>query len=122
MSVSNTVQGVRRFFAAALPTLLIAVFFLFTLHPATGFAQATERKVKSRVYPEYPEIARKMALTGVVRLEVVIQANGVVKDTKVIGGHPILAAAAIEAVKKWRFDPASSDTTETLEFKFDPGN
>ena len=108
----------------ALTTLLIAVVLIFTIHPTAGFAQEqhSDRKVKSRVYPDYPEIARKMSLTGVVRLEVVITANGSVKETKVIGGHPILVNAAIEAVKKWKFEAASSESTGTLEFRFDPGS
>jgi protein TonB len=74
------------------------------------------------VAPEYPEIARKMGLTGSVKLELVIAPNGTVKDTKVIGGHPILVNAAVDAVKKWRFESASADTTKTVEFKFEPGS
>lgn len=83
-------------------------------------AQDSDRKVKSKVNPEYPEIARKMALTGVVRLEVVVAPNGMVKDTKVIGGHPILVNAAVDAVKKWRFESGPGETTKTLEFRFEP--
>ncbi len=123
MSVRMTVQNLRSLLVPALTALLISVMLGVTLHPASGFAEEhTERKVRSRVYPAYPDIARKMALTGVVRIEVTISAAGQIKETKVIGGHPILVTAAVDAVKKWKFDPASSDTTETLEFKFDPGN
>jgi len=63
-----------------------------------------------------------MKLNGVVRVQVVISPNGNVKETKVIGGHPILVTAAVDAVKKWKFDTASSDSTGTIEFRFDPGN
>lgn len=59
-----------------------------------------------------------MNLTGVVRLQVVVAPNGTVKDTKVIGGHPILVNAAVDAVKKWRFEPASSESTGTVVVKF----
>lgn len=104
------------------------LFFLFlaTLSgvflPA-GLAQdGTDRKVKSRVEPVYPDIAKKMGITGNVKLQLVVSANGVVKETKVIGGHPILVNAAVDAVKKWRFETASVETTETKEFRFDPGN
>jgi hypothetical protein len=45
-----------------------------------------------------------------------------VKETKVIGGHPILVTAAVDAVKKWKFDSANAETTGTLEIRFDPGN
>jgi TonB family protein len=63
-----------------------------------------------------------MGITGNVKLQLVVAANGEVKETKVIGGHPILVNAAVDAVKKWRFETASAETTETKEFKFDPGN
>ena len=83
-------------------------------------AQDSDRKVKSKVNPEYPEIARKMSLTGTVRLQIVVAPNGTVKDTKVIGGHPILVNAAVDAVKKWRFETAPEETIKMVEFKFDP--
>jgi TonB family protein len=104
------------------------LFFLFlaTLSGAflpAGLAQdSTDRKVKSRVEPVYPDIARKMGITGNVKLQVVVSPNGVVKETKVIGGHPILVNAAVDAVKKWRFETASAESTEIKEFRFDPGN
>ena len=83
-------------------------------------AQDSERKVKFKLAPQYPEIAKKMGLSGVVRIEVVVAPNGSVKDTKVIGGHPILVNAAVDAVKKWKFESASAESTNTLEFKFQP--
>jgi TonB family protein len=91
--------------------------------PPAGLAQdSMERKVKSKVSPVYPEIARKMGITGNVKLQLVVSSNGVVKETKVIGGHPILVNAAMDAVKKWRFETASAESTGTVEFRFDPGN
>jgi TonB family protein len=89
-----------------------------------GIAQdsSVERKVKSKVAPVYPDIARKMGITGNVKLQLVVSPNGVVKETKVIGGHPILVNAAVDAVKKWRFETASAESTETKEFRFDPGD
>jgi TonB family protein len=120
--VPNIVRSLRSLVILVTAFLIISVpGFMF--HPTSTFAQEPlPRKLKSRVAPEYPEIARKMSLSGVVRIEVVIAANGSVKETKVIGGHPILAAAAADAVKKWKFDPANGETTEIREFKFDPGN
>jgi TonB family protein len=98
-------------------TALLSVIPVVSVH-----AQDSDRKVKNKVAPEYPEIARKMGLTGTVRLQVVVAPNGTVKDTKVIGGHPILVNAATDAVKKWRFESAAEETTKTVEFKFEPGN
>jgi TonB family protein len=79
-----------------------------------------DRKVKSRINPIYPEIARKMNLAGIVKLEVTVTPSGTVKDTKVIGGNPILVNAAADAVKKWRFEPANDESVGVVEFRFDP--
>jgi outer membrane biosynthesis protein TonB len=37
-----------------------------------------------------------------------------------MGGHPVLANAALDAVKKWRFEPAAMESTGIVDFKFDP--
>jgi TonB family protein len=78
------------------------------------------RRAKSKVQPEYPELARKMNITGTVKVQIVVSPNGTVKDAKVVGGHPVLATAALEAVKKWRFEPASMESTGVVDFKFEP--
>jgi len=78
------------------------------------------RKLKVRVPPVYPEIARRMNITGAVKVSVVVSPAGTVKSTKVIGGHPILVSAAVDAVKKWRFETASSESTGVVEIKFAP--
>ena len=78
------------------------------------------RRAKSKVQPVYPELARKMNLTGTVKVEVVVAPNGMVKDAKVVGGHPVLANAALEAVRKWRFEPAAAESSGVVDFKFEP--
>jgi len=78
------------------------------------------RRAKTKVQPVYPELARKMNLTGTVKVEVVVSPNGSVKDAKVLGGHPVLAGAALDAVRKWRFEPAAMDSSGVVEFKFEP--
>jgi TonB family protein len=78
------------------------------------------RRAKSKVQPSYPDLARRMNLTGTVKVEVVVAPNGTVKDAKVIGGHPVLAGPALEAAKKWRFEPASVETSGVVDFKFEP--
>jgi TonB family protein len=76
------------------------------------------RKVKSRVAPIYPDLAKRMAVTGKVKIEVVITPDGKVKATHVIGGHPLLVSPSIEAVKGWRFDPGTEETTQIVVFAF----
>lgn len=78
------------------------------------------RRAKTKVAPVYPELARKMNIIGIVKVEVVVAPNGSVKDAKVVGGHPVLANAALEAVKKWKFEPAAAESTGVVEFKFEP--
>ena len=62
--------------------------------------------MKIKVAPVYPDLARRMNITGVVKIAVTVSTNGSVKNAKVIGGHPVLASAALDAVKKWRFEAA----------------
>ena len=78
------------------------------------------RRAKTKVQPVYPDLARKMNISGTVKVQVVVAPNGTVKDAKVVGGHPVLASAALEAVRKWRFDPAPAESTGVVDFKFDP--
>jgi TonB family protein len=78
------------------------------------------RRAKSKVSPVYPDLARKMNITGTVKVQVTVSPNGTVKDAKVVGGHPVLASAALEAVKKWRFEPAPAESTGVVDFKFEP--
>jgi periplasmic protein TonB len=94
------------------------------LLPPKGTAQeasadASKRKVRSKVVPEYPALAKQMSVTGKVKIETTIAADGHVANTKVIGGSPLLVNAALDALKKWRFEPGPKDTTETIEFEFD---
>jgi TonB family protein len=77
------------------------------------------RRAKSKVQAVYPELARKMNITGTVKVQVVVSPNGTVKDAKVVGGHPVLAGAALDAVKKWRFEPAPVESTGVVDFKFE---
>ena len=78
------------------------------------------RRAKIKVQPVYPELARKMNITGTVKVQVVVAANGTVKDAKVVGGHPVLANAALDAVRKWRFEPTAAESTGVVDFKFEP--
>ena len=78
-----------------------------------------ERKVVSRIAPFYPEIAKRMHLGGVVKLEVVIRANGTVKSTNALGGAPVLIPSATDAVRRWKFEPAPEETTEIVQVVFE---
>lgn len=77
-----------------------------------------KRKARTKVMPEYPALARQMNVTGKVKIEAVITPDGRVVNTRIVGGSPLLVNAALDALKKWKFEPAPKETTETLEFEF----
>jgi TonB family protein len=58
-----------------------------------------------RIQPQYPADARAARIQGVVLLQAIIDRSGVIADLKVISGHPILNASAIDAVRQWRYNP-----------------
>lgn len=111
---------VRRLKNLVAVALMALVFGLAVAAPAS--AEDEGRRVKSKVPPTYPELAKRLNVTGTVKLQVIIGANGSVKSAKVIGGHPLLVDPAMEAVKKWKYEPASEDSTEIVEFHFDNNN
>ncbi|MGA9391044.1 MAG: energy transducer TonB [Candidatus Sulfotelmatobacter sp.] len=76
------------------------------------------RRPKSKVQPGYLDLARKMNLTGTVKVQLVVTSNGAVKEAKVLGGHRVLANAALEAARKWRFEPAAEESMGVVDFKF----
>ena len=104
---------------------LLAVLTLATTAvPVSTKAQQSEsdeivRRAKTKVEPAYPELARKMHLAGTVKIEVVVSPNGTVKDARVVGGHPVLASSALEAAKKWRFEPSAAESSGIIDFKFE---
>jgi TonB family protein len=79
---------------------------------------AVKRKVKTRVVPDFPPLARQLNVTGKVKIEVTISADGRVTSTKVVGGSPVLVGSALDAVKRWRFEAAPKETSEIIEFSF----
>jgi protein TonB len=77
-----------------------------------------------RVEPEYPDDARAQKVEGPVVLEVQIGRDGAVEDVKLTNGPPLLARAATDAVKQWRFKPrlmnghaVEMQTKVTLNFR-----
>lgn len=116
--MSNRSRWTRTVLGIASASLLVGTW---------GFAQSgsTEegkRKVKTRIAPAYPELAKRMNVAGRVKIEVVITPDGHVKSARVIGGHPLLVQACEDAVKEWKFVPANEETTQLVEFEFHTAN
>lgn len=85
-----------------------------------GLHAQENRKVLSNPTPVYPETARRFRLSGVVKVQVLVAPNGQIKEVKVIGGHPVLVSAVQDALKNWKYAPASGETLVSLEFSFHP--
>lgn len=86
-------------------------------------SEQKQRLIWSRT-PAYPFVARQQGIEGVVRLAVYISSEGSVEDVKVLSGQQILARAAREAVKQWRYAPVTVDgkpvpvvTTVDVDFR-----
>jgi len=85
-------------------------------------ARPEGRHVERRVAPVYPELARRMRISGVVHIAVNVAADGSVKNAKATDGNPMLTPAAEEAVRKWKFVPADAPSTESVEVVFEASN
>jgi protein TonB len=58
-----------------------------------------------KVSPNYPPLARQARIQGTVILQAQISKDGSIQNLQLISGHPMLAPAAIEAVKQWKYKP-----------------
>ena len=69
----------------------------------------TTQVLTHKVRPEYPLLARQMKVQGSVVLDAMIGRDGKIQDLRVVQGPTILAEAAREAVRQWRFRPYYED-------------
>ena len=68
-------------------------------------AGVTNGLLVKRVQPPYPPLARQARIQGSVVLQAEISKTGDIQNLRLISGHPMLAPAAIEAVKQWKYKP-----------------
>ncbi|MGB7071179.1 MAG: TonB family protein [Candidatus Sulfotelmatobacter sp.] len=87
-------------------------------------AEVMEKLVTHRVDPDYPLEARQAKLQGVIELDIVVGRDGSVVDVRARNGPAVLAQAAVDAMRWWRFEPYRVDgkavvvqTTVAMEFK-----
>jgi protein TonB len=81
-----------------------------------------------KVQPTYPPLARQARIQGTVVLQAEISKDGTIENLRLISGHPMLAPAAIEAVKQWRYrpymlngEPVAVETTVMVNFTLSGG-
>jgi len=80
------------------------------------------------VKPPYPPLARQARIQGTVVLQAVIGKDGTIQNLRIVSGHPMLAQAALDAVKQWRYrpyylngEPVDVDTTINVNFTLSGG-
>ena len=80
-------------------------------------------QISEKVAPIYPPLARQARIQGTVVLKVVVSKSGDVENMQLVSGHPMLAPAAIDAVKQWKYqpyllngNPVEVDTQVTVNF------
>lgn len=83
----------------------------------------SEGNLMRKVQPVYPPLARAARIQGEVVLQAVISKEGAIENLQVVTGHPMLAGAAIDAVRQWRYrpyilnnDPVEVETQITVRF------
>lgn len=122
--MSSMGQAVRRlkkiWWALPIGALLMGSLFMGITGIERSLAQDSDRRVISRVEPEYPDQLKKLYIGGVVRVEVQVAPNGTVRNVKLLGGNPILGQSTMKAVKMWKYAPAGADETITVKWEFDP--
>jgi len=121
-SSSKTLRLLKSTFSLLIVVLLCNTMALPGATLQTSQSQASSRKLKLSVPPEYPELARKMNIQGVARVLLTVTADGRVVGVKELGGNPVLVAALVQAVKKWKYEPADRESEIEVRFEFAPGH
>src|SRR5579863_6758078 len=111
------IQVLRRSSVQGVVFLTILLAFIPTYLRAQESAGGA-RKVVTRLAPNYPTVAYKMEIQGSVKVEAMVSPNATVKTVQVKGGHPMLAQAAQDAVRGWKWEPSPRETRELVEIKF----
>jgi TonB family protein len=77
------------------------------------------RKIVKRVAVAYPAVAKKFNLSGTVKLMVTVGPDGAVTGIRTLGGNPMLAIAAEESVRQWKYEAGSKESKESVAVHFD---
>jgi len=87
-------------------------------------AEVMEKLLIHRVEPKYPAEARQTRLEGIIALDIVVGRDGSVVSTRALNGPEVLARAATDALRWWKFEPYRVngepevvETTVAVEFK-----
>lgn len=115
-----------RLFALAIALPLAAALLAQSQQPLRVDGLIQERRLVFAPKPVYPKLAIQAHITGTVKLAVLIGEDGAVERIRLIGGHPFLVPAAMDAVKQWEYEPTLLDGSPvpvltTIEVHFNLG-
>jgi TonB family protein len=88
---------------------------LVIIHPGSS----VQRRLITRVEPDYPETLKRLNIGGIVRLQITITPKGNVENVQLLGGNPILGESAVAAVKQWVYATGNSRTIAEVNIPFD---
>jgi TonB family protein len=89
------------------------------LLPFVLASQENEPKPVKKVVPAYPDVLKRMGISGTVRVRVTIAPDGSVKDVEARGGSAIFAEAVTRAVKEWRYPPSDRQRVSNVSVAFE---
>jgi TonB family protein len=107
-------HGMRRMGTRIFQIAAVALLVAVSLPAHAG----DDRAIKSRVAPVYPEIAKRMKIAGVVRIEATVDPEGKVTGVKTVAGNHMLSVVAEDAVKQWKFASAPAESKVDVEVNF----
>jgi outer membrane biosynthesis protein TonB len=118
----NTYDSAESRFPSQRRAFVVFFFAIFLLASVLSTAQKdpTKRKILNSAPPSYPTLARSMALSGVVKVDALVAPDGSVKAVDIKGGHPVLAQAAANSVRGWKWETTAHESHELVEIRFSP--
>ena len=110
--------------ALSSPSSMPALVAPHAAAPKIHQSQVSPARLEYRVSPQYPVMALKRRASGQVVLSLLVRKDGSVTDVKMISGNALFRDSAVEAVRKWRYSPATLDgapveTSAQVVLKFD---
>ena len=115
MALEGRQERIKKLARAGMARAVLLALLLGLVLPAGA---ANDRAVKSKVPPVYPELAKRMKITGVVKVRATVDSDGKVTEVKTVSGNSALSNAAEDAVRKWKFAPGADTTTVDVDVSF----
>jgi TonB family protein len=111
----------RKLISHAIAALCLAAALAFlasAVVPQENPPKENQPKLLKKVIPAYPDILKKMNVSGTVRVQVTIAADGSVKDVEARGGNAIFIDSVASAVRSWKFVPGERQRTAEITVSF----